>query len=243
MENVKNMTTDREPGWDLSEARTSLLERVVEALIFTANEPVTAAQMAKVFSDLSGEDPPGPDLIQSTIDQINGTYETTERSFRVCAWAGGFRLATIQEMSPYVKALQDQDNVRKLTRSLLETVAILAYRQPATKVHVEFVRGVNCDYALRRLLEYGLADVVGRSDSIGRPLLYGTTDRFLDLFGLKSVSDLPNLREVEDILDDPAFQKDRAKMLISSGLDVLTQSISEDVVSDPPQQNGTDGEA
>lgn len=216
-----------------------LLERVVEALIFAADEPVTFSQLASVFSDFSGEDPPSTERIQEAIDQLNSSYDKTDRSFRIRSWAGGFRLATIQEMAPYVKALQAQDKSRKLTRSLLETVAILAYRQPATKTHIEFVRGVNCDYSLRRLLEYGLIDVVGRSESIGRPLLYGTTDRFLDLFGLTSVTDLPNLREIEDILDDPAFQKDRAKMLMSSGLSALSQELNVDHQSPESQSEST----
>jgi len=121
-------------------------------------------------------------------------------------------------MAHYVQALQSQTHTKRITRSLMETIAILAYRQPVTKSEIEIVRGVSCDYALRRLLEYRLIDVVGRAESIGRPLLYSTTDRFLDLFGLNAVSDLPNLREIEDILDDPAFQKDRAKLMMTSGL-------------------------
>jgi segregation and condensation protein B len=83
---------------------------------------------------------------------------------------------------------------------------------------LEFVRGVDCDYAIRKLIEYGLINVVGRSETIGRPLLYGTTDRFLELFGLGSLTDLPNLRELESILDDPAFQKEKARLLMTTAV-------------------------
>ncbi len=218
MENDNETTNDNAALTSESRFGPFLLDTVVEALVFTANEPVTAAQIAKVFSDVSGEDIPTSDAIHEAVDRINGVYDSTDRAFRIRPWAGGYRLATISEMAHYVQALQRQDHTKHITRSLMETVAILAYRQPVTKIDIEAVRGVNCDYAIRRLLEYGLIDVSGRAESIGRPLLYGTTDRFLDLFGLNAISDLPNLREIEDILDDPAFQKDHAKLMMTSGL-------------------------
>jgi segregation and condensation protein B len=102
----------------------------------------------------------------------------------------------------------------------METLAILTYKQPASKPEIDYVRGVDSDYALRRLLDVGLVDVVGRSDSVGRPLLYGTTARFLEEFGLSALDDLPNLREIEELLDDPAFNKERARLLMLSGLDM-----------------------
>ncbi|NNF04861.1 MAG: SMC-Scp complex subunit ScpB, partial [Rhodothermales bacterium] len=165
------------------------------------------------------------------VDRINILYERTDRSFRIHRWAGGYRFATVEDMGPYVRSLFASDRERRLTRTLMETIAILAYRQPTTRAEIEFVRGVDCDYSLRKLMEYGLVDVTGRADTIGRPLLYGTTDRFLELFGLNSLQDLPNLREVESILDDPAFQKEKAKMLMTSGLK-LPQGVDASDVDD-----------
>lgn len=225
----------------------SLLDKVIEAVVFAADEPVPAARLASVFSEVSGEDAPREELVRAAVERINASYEASERTFRIRSWAGGFRLSTVREMAPYLKAFREQDRSRKLTQSLLETIAVLAYRQPATRTDIEFVRGVNCDYAIRRLLEFGLIDVMGRSDSIGRPLLYRTTNRFLDLFGLNSVQDLPNLREIEDILDDPSFHKERARLLMSSGLDGLNApSTTEDEEADSdalPVDEDSDEEA
>ena len=95
----------------------------------------------------------------------------------------------------------------------MEALAVIAYRQPVTRPEVDFIRGVNSDYAIRKLLEMELVDVEGRADSLGRPLLYGTTDLFLEQFGLNSLEDLPTLREVEELLDDPSFDEERAKLL------------------------------
>jgi len=110
----------------------------------------------------------------------------------------------------------------------MESLAILAYRQPVSRSELEFVRGVDCDYAIRKLLEFGLIDVVGRSEKVGRPLLYGTTERFLELFGLHSLDQLPNLRELESILDDPAFQKEKAKLLMTTAVQLPLTNVNEE---------------
>jgi segregation and condensation protein B len=235
------MDTDSKPADDhLSnvpgQAHTAtVLESVTESLIFASDEPMSAKQIARVFSDVSGQDEPSADDIHSAVETINQIYALTDRSFRIEQWAGGFRMATTSDMMPYLKSFFKKNRLKKLSRSLMETAAILVYRQPATKADIEFVRGVDSDYALRKLLEFGLVDVVGRSPKIGRPLLYGTTDKFLELFGLNSVTDLPNLRELEEILDDPSFQKERAKMLMTSGIQMLDFPTGES--SGPVQEN------
>lgn len=211
-------STDDTGGARVQGLGTTRLEKAVEALVFAADEPVTAAHLARAYADVTGEHAPAPDDIEEVIARINSLYERTERAFRIEAWAGGFRFATIKDVAPFIEVLSDVATRRRLSRTLMESLAILAYRQPTTRSDIEFVRGVDCDYALRKLMEYGLIDVVGRSEGIGRPLLYGTTDRFLDLFGLTSIENLPNLREIESILDDPAFQKEKARMLMTAGL-------------------------
>lgn len=122
-------------------------------------------------------------------------------------------MVTRSSLAPFVKTLYVEEQNASLSRSLMETLAVIAYRQPVTRPEVDFVRGVNSDYAIRKLLEKDLATVEGRADSVGRPLLYATTDRFLEQFGLESLDELPTLREVEDLLDDPAFDDERAKLL------------------------------
>lgn len=192
-------------------------ERAVEALVFAADDPIGATRMAEIFGEVTGLVQPSDEEVEQAVDRLNDRFASENRPVRIERWGGGFRMASTPEVAPFVKAMFRRDQQRRLSRSLLETLAILAYRQPATKPEVDFVRGVESDYAIRRLLELGLVDVIGRSESIGRPLLYGTTPRFLDLFGLNNLSDLPNLREIESILDDPSFHRERARLLMKSG--------------------------
>ncbi len=211
------------------------LEQVVEALAFAAEHPISAIRIAEILAEVSGQDRPSETDVLHAVETLNERYAEQERPLRIEAWSGGFRMATVGAVAPYIKELFQEQKQRRLSRSLLESLAILAYRQPTTKPEVEFVRGVDCDYAIRRLLEMGLIDVFGRSESVGRPLLYGTTGRFLELFGLNSVDDLPNLREIETILDDPAFHRERALLLMKSGLSEMQAAApAEGPASDAP---------
>jgi segregation and condensation protein B len=131
-------------------------------------------------------------------------------------------MATVREVAPYVRALVEAEEERRLSRSLLETLAVIAYKQPVTKPEVDFVRGVDAGYALRKLMEKGFAAVVGRSDAVGRPLLYGTTPHFLEQFGLGALDELPRPREIEQLLNDPAFAHERTELLIDLDHEVGT---------------------
>ncbi len=202
-----------------AEGRAEELARAVEALVFATNEPVAADQIAEVFAEITREARPSFEQIQQTVDRLNASYEQEGRALRIRTWAGGFRMSTTEEVAPYLKAFFRHDRQRRLTRSLMETLAILTYKQPATKPEIDYVRGVDSDYALRRLLDIGLIDIVGRSQSVGRPLLYGTTSHFLETFGLSDLDDLPNLREIEELLNDPSFNKERTRLLMLQGLD------------------------
>jgi segregation and condensation protein B len=193
------------------------LVSVLEALIFAADEPVPVERLSETISDVRGQslDTEG---VEALVESLNQRLRETGSLIRVFRWAGGYRMATSPEAAPYLKTFFQKQKHRKLSRSLLETLAILAYRQPVTKPELDFVRGVDCDYALRKLMELNLVDVLGRADSIGRPLLYGTTRAFLETFGLEDLSDLPNLREVEELLSDPAFNRERARILMQQSL-------------------------
>ena len=214
---------------------TTLLESAIEALVFATEEPISLAVIAETYAEATGSEAPSEEEVESTIARLNGIYEASGRSFKIEKWGGGYRFATRPDLASFVKALFVTDRQRKLSRTLMESLAILAYRQPATRSEIEFVRGVDSDYAVRKLLEYGLIDVVGRSESIGRPLLYGTTDRFLELFGLPELSDLPNLREMESILDDPAFQKEKARILMTTAVQ-LPLTAQEEPVGDSQEE-------
>lgn len=189
------------------------LQRVVEALVFAADSPVEPDEIAEIYSRVTGEERPDNAQIREAVDRLNATYEETDRTFRIEFWAEGFRMATVASVAPFLKSYFNREQEQRLSRSLMETLSIIAYKQPVTKPEIDFVRGVDSGYAVHKLLEKGMVDVVGRSDSLGRPLLYGTTNFFLEQFGLSSMDDLPDLREIEEILDDPAFNRERAQLL------------------------------
>ena len=189
------------------------LEEAAEAIIFAADEPVEADRIAEIVREVTGESDLSTEEVEVAIQQLNDEYEASNRALKIHEWGGGYRMATRSTLSPFVKTLFVGEQDTSLSRSLMETLAVIAYRQPVTRPEVDFIRGVNSDYAIRKLLEMGLADVEGRADSLGRPLLYGTTSLFLEQFGLSDLDDLPTLREVEELLDDPAFDEERAKLL------------------------------
>lgn len=198
---------------DEAHARDQNLMQVAEAMIFAADDPVSPGRIADVFAEVTGQPAPDEAAVRQVVERLNTAYAEQGRAFEIHEWGGGYRMATRTELAPYVKALFGQEQQKSLSRSLMETLAILAYRQPVTRPEIDFIRGVNSDYAIRKLLDLGLADVKGRSDSLGRPLLYGTTPRFLEQFGLTSLDDLPTLREIEELLDEPHFDEERAQLL------------------------------
>ena len=134
--------------------------------------------------------------------------------------------------------------LKKRTRALVETLAVVAYKQPVSKPEIDHVRGVNADYALRQLLERELVTVVGRSEGVGRPLLYGTTEHFLDAFGLGTLEELPRPREVEELLADPAFSRERAVLMTEmEALRAREEGGEETAASAPPPAEETPADA
>src|SRR5688572_1330123 len=208
-------TVPSEPAAAVSQS--SALERAVEALAFAAEMPLAANEAARIVAEVTGAAVSSAD-IEDAVDRLNAAYETTGRAFRIQRWGGGLRLATESDVAPFVRTLLAKEEGGRLSRALVETLAVVAYRQPVTKPEVDFVRGVNTDYALRQLLEKDLVAVTGRAEAVGRPLLYGTTERFLDLFGLGTLDELPRPREVEELLADPQFSRERALLAAESAL-------------------------
>jgi segregation and condensation protein B len=183
-----------------------------EAVLFAAGEAVPPARLAEVASAVMGVVVSEAD-VEAAVSDLAARCESEGRGVRVVRWGEGARMVSADEAAPFLRAYFEEMTTRRLSRSLLETLAIVAYRQPITKPEMDNVRGVDSGYAVRKLLDLRLVDVVGRSDALGRPLLYGTTDAFLDHFGLADLADLPTLREVEALLADPAFSRERAQLL------------------------------
>ena len=202
---------------DADRLTADTFDQAVEALIFASDVPLRADDVARAYDDVTGHET-SPDDVAAAVDALNLRYRERGAAFRVYEWGGGYRLATTEEMAPFVQSLFAREEERRLSRSLLETLAIVAYKQPVTKPEVDHVRGVGSDYALRGLLDRDLVAIVGRSEGVGRPLLYGTTESFLDQFGLDGLDALPQPREVEELLADPAFSSERAQLLADHGL-------------------------
>lgn len=169
------------------------LKRIIEAILFVSEKPVMIAELKDVLEDAD------PGLIKETLSSLKNEYESLNRGLRINEVAGGFRMATEPSLSTWLNKLYKNRYTDKLTKPSLETLSIIAYKQPITKAEIELIRGVNVDGVINTLLERELVKIVGRKEAIGRPILYGTTNQFLEYFGLNSLSELPNLREFESI--------------------------------------------
>lgn len=196
------------------------LGMVLEALTFAAETPVSVEQICSVYAEVTASDAlPSEEAVEEAVENLNTSFEQEGRALRIQYWAGGLRMATTATVAPFLETFFQREHARRLTRPLMETLAIIAYKQPSTKVEVDAVRGVDSGYAIRKLLSLDLLSIIGRADVPGRPILYTTTDRFLEEFGLNDLDGLPNLRQAEELLGDANFDQERLNLLMSNGLD------------------------
>ena len=178
---------------------------VVEALLFASDGPLSLGRL-KALLDAD------PEAIREAIDLLNSEYWETGRSFLIVEVAGGFQMATRSQFAPWVRKLSGRSEAR-LSKAALEVLAIIAYRQPVTRQEVEAIRGVSSGGVLAGLLQRGLIRITGRSDAPGRPLLYGTTRKFLQTFGLRSLEELPKPEEIEEMMR----HEGEAQQVLSTG--------------------------
>lgn len=157
----------------------------VEAILFAAKDPVPSKKIAQMAELEDGT------RARAIVRKLNDRYRAAGSAFNAVEVAGGFQLRTLPEFAPWLLRLQESPVEPRLTNSAMETLAIVAYEQPVLRANIERVRGVHCGDVLRQLLELGLISVVGRSEELGRPFLYGTTKKFLQYFGLTRIEDLP----------------------------------------------------
>lgn len=169
--------------------------RILEALLLSSSEPVTAARLGRVVPESSARE------VREDVGALNENYAAEARGFRIEEVSGGYQLRTLPELASFVQQLEPVPPLR-MSRASLETLAIIAYKQPVTRAEIEHVRGVDAGPLLRGLLERRLARIAGHREVPGRPILYATTPRFLEVFGLAGLSDLPTLREIEELLRD-----------------------------------------
>ncbi len=170
------------------------LETRIEALIFCSLEPLPLSEIKACLEELLDSEIPKEDVMEC-IAQLKEKYKASQYAFQVTEIAGGYQFLTKPSYHEVVNLLLKQKSNKKLTKAALETLAIIAYRQPITKTEIEGLRGVSSDYAVQKLLEKELIVIKGKEDSPGKPILYGTHRKFMEHFGLKDLGDLPQLQD------------------------------------------------
>ena len=163
----------------------------VEAILFASDTPLPAAKIAHV-AEL-----PGQRVVKQAVEALNDRYERAGAAFRIEQIAGGYQMLTLGPYNHWLRKLLRARGDSKLSAAALETLAIIAYKQPIIRADVEAIRGVAAGEMIRGLMYKGLVKIVGRAEVLGRPMLYGTTKRFLEVFGLNSLKDLPKVEELK----------------------------------------------
>ncbi len=192
------------------------LSSVIEALIFASEEPISGQKIKSIIVENEEQIEISEDTVSDFVDKLNTRYDENGLSFRIERIAKGYTFVTQKKFHYWLSIFQHENAYRKLSQSAIESLAIVAYKQPITKPEVDQIRGVDSGYILRQLMEKALIEVSGRSDSPGKPLLYTTTSHFLRHFGINSVEELPKPREIEEILKDDDMAEHRQLLLEQS---------------------------
>jgi segregation and condensation protein B len=170
--------------------------QIVEAVLFASDAPLKVDEIARADESLD------EDRVEEAVRELRTAYHESERAFRIVEVAEGYQIVTRPEFAPYLERFDTVPRPSRLSGPALETLAIIAYRQPIGRVEVEYIRGVSSAGVIRSLQDRALVEVVGRAEGLGRPLLYGTTRRFLEHFGFNSLDDLPRPEELPVVLRD-----------------------------------------
>ena len=195
----------------------SIYNSIIEALIFSSDESLSSGEIINAIKGIDGSETEISEKdIEETVERLNKSYLDDKRAFKIVKIANGFLYSTTEDYAKYVGFLSSEKTKRRLSTAALETLSIIAYKQPITKPEIETIRGVNSDHIVNSLLEKNLINIKGRSESIGRPLLYTTTDEFLKYFGLYSLTDLPKPREIEEIMNDEDFIERKRQIMMNA---------------------------
>lgn len=189
------------------------LSSVIEALIFASDEPIPGSKIREIIVENEEQIEITEETVSDFVDKLNERYDENGLSFRIRLIGGGYAFVTEPKYHYWLSIFQHENAYRKLSQSAIESLAIVAYRQPITKPEVDQIRGVDSGYILRQLMEKALIEVSGRADSPGKPLLYRTTKHFLRHFGINSVDELPKPREIDEILKDDDMAEHRQLLM------------------------------
>ncbi len=204
--------------------------QIVEALLFASSKPLTIAEIKKVLKSLK------PVEIESYLSELRAEYVQSARSFEIVEIANGYEVASRKEFAPWIFKMELQKRAKQVTQSALETLAILAYKQPVTRPEIEDLRGVDVSAVLTTLMERGLVKIVGKKEVPGRPFLYGTTDKFLEHFGLKSLSGLPNIEEIKNLVENSVKKEE-----LLGRTNIVEVAQEQPTVSSPQSAESNDG--
>ena len=214
----------------------NIYNSIIEALIFSSDEPLSGNDIIKAIKGIDGEDTEITlSDIENCVNSLNENYLSQNNAFNILKIANGYLFATTEDNAKYVGYLSSERTKRRLSPAALETLSIIAYKQPITKPELESIRGVNSDHIISALLEKYLIAITGRAETVGRPLLYGTTDEFLKYFGLNNLTDLPKPREIEEIMEDDDFIEQKRKIMMNA----LEENLDEEV-KEQEENNGKD---
>lgn len=180
------------------------IKNIVESMIFASEEEINPKQLKEII-DRSGLRVSISE-IEESIELLNTDFRNSGKPYEIIKIAGGYAFATKKDYGRFVGKLFEEKQKKKLSQSALETLSVIAYKQPVTRSEIEFIRGVNVDYIVNSLLEKDLITITGRSETPGRPILYGTTKTFLKVLGLNSLDDLPKLKEINEILKNEEIE-------------------------------------
>jgi len=203
---------------------------IIEALLFATDEPLTPKQIIDIFNILEDGERPrkiSEETILGHIEELNKEYTQSGRVMRIVKVAGGYQFATLPQFGIWLGKMVKERSKRKLSVSALESLAVIAYKQPVTKPEIEAIRGVNADYVMRTLLERNLVTIVGRAATPGRPLLYGTTKDFLKHFGINDLSELPKPREIDELMAEAEFEVEKQMLKDLESKKAATEQESE----------------
>ena len=171
-------------------------ENFIEALIFASEKSISVEEIRQVMEEVQSKKLK-PEKIEALIENIRHKYDSLDLALELVFINGGYQFLTRKEYYTVINQLQIQRSKKKLSQAALETLAIIAYKQPITKLEIEQIRGVNCDYTVQKLLEKELISIMGKADTVGKPILYGTSGLFMDYFGINSTADLPQLADLQ----------------------------------------------
>ncbi len=224
------------------------LTSVIEALIFASEEPISGQKIRSIIVENEEQIEISEETVSDFVDKLNTRYDENGLSFRIERIAKGYTFVTQKKFHYWLSVFQHENAYRKLSQSAIESLAIVAYKQPITKPEVDQIRGVDSGYILRQLMEKALIEVSGRHDGPGKALLYKTTPHFLRHFGINSVDELPKPREIEEILKDDDMAEHRQLLLEQSIIMDEEEMVEEEqkktdeINTEIPEQGSENGE-